>query len=137
MIGHPEVLHGIGVPRPPCRRAIALHDWHRLALPVAGRARPGRFLKSARAWDRVQMAVDGRDVGTRSNTRRTWATMAGSAFTRKRMVASTALRSGKCATATLPCLPSTSMRRCQTSWSIHSVPDVARNESAASMPGQS
>ena len=74
----------------------------------------------------------------RSNTRRTRATMVGSAFTEgKWIVTSTELRSGKCATATLLRLPSRSMLRCQTSLSIHSVPGVARNESADSIPDQS
>ena len=73
-----------------------------------------------------------------AGVRQTRATMIGSAFTEgKRIVTSTELRSGKCATATLLRLPSRSMLRCQTSLSIHSMPGVARNESADSIPGQS
>ena len=74
----------------------------------------------------------------RSNTRRTRATIEGSAFTEgKRMVTRTELRGARWATATLPRLPSSTMRRCHTSSSIHSVPGVARWARAASMPGQS
>src|SRR5277367_2116165 len=65
MGGHPEMLGGIGVPRPPCRRGVVVRrDDRRLALPVARRTQAGtlgdqwRELGIAR-----EVAVDGGDVG--------------------------------------------------------------------------
>src|SRR5690349_17748902 len=63
-IGHPEMLCGTGVPRPPGRRDICLRDRHRLALPVAGRAQAGPLPDQRREPGIAsEMAVDGGDVG--------------------------------------------------------------------------
>src|SRR5260370_41033059 len=65
MGGHPEMLGGVGVPRPPGGWDVVLrHDDHRLALPVAGSAQAGA-LGDQRCELGIagEVAVDGDDVG--------------------------------------------------------------------------
>src|SRR5215208_557034 len=64
MVGHPEMLMSVGVPRPPSGRGIVLYDSHGLALPVA-RGTQARALPDQRRELGVarKMAVDGGDVG--------------------------------------------------------------------------
>src|ERR1700729_2607733 len=65
MGGHPEMLGGIGVPRPPGWGNVVLRrDDHRLALPVAGRAQAGALGDQWRELGIAgEVAVDGEDVG--------------------------------------------------------------------------
>ena len=123
MVGHPEMLCGIGVPRPPCRRRIGIERGDVVSRSHSpGARRPGRLaISGASLGSRARWLPMVAMSAPRSNTRFTRATMAGNARTSgNSMVTATALRSGRWATATLPRLPSSSMRRCHTPSSIHS-----------------
>src|SRR4029077_2198182 len=65
MGGHPEMLGGVGVPRPPGGWDVVLRgDDHRLALPVAGSAQAGTLADQRRELGVArEMTVDGGDVG--------------------------------------------------------------------------
>src|SRR6201999_927908 len=64
-VGHPEVLHRIGMPRPPSRGGTVLRADHRLILPVSWRTQARPFPDQRREPGIAsKMTVDGRDVGT-------------------------------------------------------------------------
>ena len=125
MVGHPEMLRRIGLPRPPGGRGIvdgATGIVSRSQSP--GARRPGRWrISGASRGSRAKWLSMVAMSAPRSNTRRTRATIDGRALTQgNRIVTRTAWRAGRWPTATLPRFPSTSMPRCQTSSSIHSLP---------------
>ncbi len=139
MIGHPEMLRGIGMPRPPCRRGIVLRAEHRLALPVAGRAQAGPFPDQRREPGIAsEMAIDGSDVGTeieyaadpRHDGRQRL--YRGEVDSDEHRVTLGEMRHRDAAALAVEvdaAMPDV--------LSIHSVPGVARNESADSIPAQS
>src|SRR5258708_24511902 len=65
MGSHPEMLGGIGMPRPPGGGDVVLaHDKHRLALPVTGRAQAGTLgNQRCKLGIAREVAADGGDVG--------------------------------------------------------------------------
>ena len=106
MVGHPEMLRGVGVPRPPGRRRIESSEATASSRGPSRPARAGRaaWRSAAPAWDRARGGCRWWRCRRRGRTPAcTRATMAGSARTSgKRMVTATALRSGRWATATVP-----------------------------------
>src|SRR5690242_15963436 len=64
MVRHPEMLGGIGVPRPPGRRHVGVYGGDRLAVPFAGRPQAGPLGDQRRQLGILrEMAADGGDVG--------------------------------------------------------------------------